>query len=135
MNGILGHVTELTALRFCAGLGLGVVAPCLFPYCSEYAPRHLRATVVTIVGSGVASGGFIGGFVASAMIPAYGWQSVLLIGGSVPLFFLLLALKWLPESIQFLVARGRDAEAGRLLTRIDPGARSVKPTTSSCPRR
>jgi AAHS family 4-hydroxybenzoate transporter-like MFS transporter len=115
-----GSVTELTALRFCAGLGLGAVAPCLFPYCSEYAPKRLRATVVTIVGSGVASGGFIGGFVASAMIPAYGWQSVLLVGGGAPLIFLLLTLKWLPESIQFRVARGRDAQAARLLARIAP---------------
>ncbi|MEV6985929.1 MFS transporter [Sphaerisporangium sp. NPDC051017] len=115
-----GSIAELAALRFCAGLGLGAVVPSLIGYCSEYAPKPMRATVVTLAGAGLAAGGFIGGFIAGYLVPTFGWHSVFLLGGIAPLVYVLVTLRWLPESVQFCVARGRNADAARLLEQIDP---------------
>ncbi|WP_283354272.1 MFS transporter [Rhodococcus sp. IEGM 1305] len=111
-------VEMLAALRFLAGLGLGAVPATLIAYGSEMAPRRMRATIVTVVGSGLAAGGFVGGFAAGFLIPTFGWRSVFVAGGLLPILAMLVALKWLPESVQYLVTRGRHSEATAFVNRI-----------------
>lgn len=110
---------QLTLLRFLAGIGLGAVPATLISYISEYAPRRLRATLVTIAGSGLAAGGFIGGFVAAFFIPRFGWESVLLVGGVLPFLPIALGLRWMPETPQMSVIRRKPETAARVLTQID----------------
>jgi AAHS family 4-hydroxybenzoate transporter-like MFS transporter len=113
-------MTSLGAYRFLAGIGLGVVPPAILTSVAEFAPRRIRATLVTVVGSGLASGGFVGGFLAGFLIPHWGWESVLVVGGALPLVFIVLALRWLPETPQFLASRADDRRAARVLSRIVP---------------
>lgn len=110
---------QLTLLRFLAGIGLGAVPATLITYISEYAPGRLRATLVTIAGSGLAAGGFIGGFVAAFLIPRFGWESVLLFGGILPFLPIALGLRWMPETPQMSVIRGNLETATGRLAEID----------------
>jgi AAHS family 4-hydroxybenzoate transporter-like MFS transporter len=55
-------------------------------------------------------GAAIGGFIAAWLIPNFGWRAVFLFGGAVPLVIGLLMLFLLPESLQFMVLRGRSVE-------------------------
>lgn len=112
------NVAVLLVLRFIAGLGLGAVPAVLLAYGSEIAPQRMRATIITVVGSGLAAGGFIGGFVASFLIPAFGWRSVFIAGGVLPLLAMIAALRWLPESPQYLVTQGRHREAAPQVAQI-----------------
>ncbi|MFF2847668.1 MFS transporter [Streptomyces sp. NPDC058001] len=112
-------VESLSVLRFFAGIGLGAVPSTLIAYVSEYTPLRLRATLVTVIGSGLAAGGFFGGFVAAFLIPRAGWQSVLIAGGVLPLLPVLLGLRWMPETPQLSVIRGRTEVAARRLAQID----------------
>ena len=53
------------------------------------------------------------------MIPNFGWRSVLLLGGVVPLVLVLLMLATLPESVRYMVARAQPVERiRRVLGRI-----------------
>ncbi len=45
------------------------------------------------------------------LIPMYGWHSLLLIGGVLPLLLTLILVVWLPESARFLVVRNRSIRA------------------------
>jgi MFS transporter, AAHS family, 4-hydroxybenzoate transporter len=111
----------LVAFRFLAGLGLGGAMPSFISLTSEYSPRTLRAVIVALLWAGFPLGGFVGGLLASWIIPAFGWQSVFWVGGVLPLFVCAALVAALPESIGYLVASGAPAQQiGSLLRRIFP---------------
>ena len=114
-------VNELLVLRFISGIGLGGIMPNATALIGEYSPRRLRVTLMMSITVGFTAGAAIGGFIAAWLIPAFGWRSVFYFGGTVPLFIAAAMYWWLPESLQFLVLRGKNrAEVGRWLKRIDP---------------
>src|SRR5690606_3142451 len=49
-----------------------------------------------------------GGAISSWLIPHHGWRSVLLTGAIAPLILTLLLMLFLPESVKYLVQRGKD---------------------------
>jgi AAHS family 4-hydroxybenzoate transporter-like MFS transporter len=116
-------VGELLALRFISGIGLGGIIPNATALVGEYSPRRKRVTLMMSITVGFTAGAAIGGFVAAWLIPAFGWQSVFYFGGAVPLVIALVMMLWLPESLQFMVLRGRNLDkVRRWLKRIDPDA-------------
>ena len=114
--------TWLIALRVLTGLGLGGAMPNAVALTSEFSPHRRRATLVMIMFAGFSIGAALGGLLAAALIPAFGWRSVFLVGGLVPLLLLPFLLRALPESIRFLaMAGGRDDEVAKLLRQISSG--------------
>ena len=102
-------VDQLLAIRFIAGIGLGAIMPNVMALVSEYTPRRLRVTMMMVVSNGFTAGAAIGGFIAAWLIPAYGWRSVFYWGGAIPLVIGTVMFFALPESLQFLVLKGKDA--------------------------
>lgn len=78
-------LNQLTLLRFLTGLGLGAAMPNAATLMSEYAPERRRALMVNLMFVGFPMGSSLGGFLSAWMIPHYGWQSVLVLGGVMPL--------------------------------------------------
>ena len=98
-------LSQLEALRFVTGVGLGAALPNALALISEYAPERKRTSIVTITFCGLALGAALGGVVASLLVPNFGWQSVFAAGGTATLL-LVPVLQWkLPESLRFLVLR------------------------------
>jgi MFS transporter, AAHS family, 4-hydroxybenzoate transporter len=116
----LAHsLDQLWLLRFLTGIGVGGLMPNSIALTAEYAPKRIRATVVAIMFLGFPLGAGGGGFIGAALIPSYGWQSLFVLGGLVPLILLPIAIFILPESIRFLVTRGdRANHAAALLNRL-----------------
>lgn len=54
-----------------------------------------------------------GGFVSAKLIPLFGWHSLLLLGGLLPLVLAVVLLFRLPESARYLVVRNRGSERVR----------------------
>jgi len=98
-------ITELLALRFIAGLGLGASIPTTLALSVEYAPSRSRATTVGILFIGYNIGAAAAGFIAARLIPQFGWPSVFYIGGIAPLVLSLILIFVLPESIGFLALK------------------------------
>jgi AAHS family 4-hydroxybenzoate transporter-like MFS transporter len=116
-------VEALTAFRVLTGLGMGGAMPNAIALTSEYMPRRRRATAVIAMICGFSLGAALGGFVAASLIPRFGWQSVFVVGGLVPVLIAAAGLVLLPESIRFLVARNaRDERARAYLARMAPSA-------------
>src|SRR5262249_10442386 len=113
----------LLVFRFLAGLGLGGAMPSFISLTSEYCPRRLRAVMVALLWAGFPLGGFVGGLLASWIIPAYGWHSVFWVGGVLPLLVCIALLFALPESVGFLVASAASPKRrASLLRQVFPAA-------------
>ena len=111
----------LIALRFMTGLGLGGAMPNATALTSEFSPHRRRATMVMAMFVGFSIGAALGGLLAAALIPAFGWRSVFLVGGLAPLPLVPVLLRALPESVRYLaLVGGRDREVAGLLQRVAP---------------
>src|ERR687885_198963 len=104
-----GTLNQLVIWRFTTGLGLGAAMPNAVTLMSEYCPDSRRATLTNAMFCGFPLGAAFGGFIAAWMIPLWGWRSVLVLGGTVPLVVALLLLL-LPESVRYMVAENYPAE-------------------------
>jgi AAHS family 4-hydroxybenzoate transporter-like MFS transporter len=114
-------VPQLLVMRLLAGMGLGTIMPNATALVAEYSPQRRRATMIMIVGAGFTAGAAFGGFVAAALIPAYGWQSVFYFGGAIPLVLAVAMTIALPESLQLMVIRGKNPlRLAAWVNRIDP---------------
>jgi AAHS family 4-hydroxybenzoate transporter-like MFS transporter len=114
-------LSQLILFRFLTGLGLGGALPNVIALASEYAPRRLLRTVVSTLSGGMAIGALVAGVASSLMIPHWGWQSVLYLGGGVPIVITLVLIKGLPESVRFLTVRGHDPRrVSQIIARISP---------------
>jgi len=97
----------LLVLRFLNGMAIGGLLPLCWALNIEYVPRRYRATVVTIVMLGYTLGSSLGAPVTIFLAPRFGWQAVFLFGGAATLLVTLLLAWGLPESVRFLISRGR----------------------------
>ena len=118
------NVPQLLWLRFIAGIGMGCIMPNATALIGEFSPKRSRVTFMMCITVGFTVGAALGGFVAAWMIPAFGWQSVFIFGGAVPLVIALAMIWGLPESLQFLAVSGRGRETlARWLRQLDPTIR------------
>jgi AAHS family 4-hydroxybenzoate transporter-like MFS transporter len=116
---LASSIEQLWMLRFLTGIGVGGLMPNSIALTAEYAPKRIRATVVSIMFLGFPLGAGAGGWIGPALIPAFGWQSLFVLGGLLPLILLPIAIFALPESIRFLVNRGdRPNTVAALLNRL-----------------
>ena len=117
-------LADLLAYRFLAGLGLGGAMPSFISLTSEYVPRRMRAAVVSLLWAGFPLGGVVGGLVGSQLIPAYGWPSIFVLGGTLPVIVAVLLTVFLPESIGYMLSSGAPAaRVSAALSRILPPGR------------
>lgn len=115
-------ITHLIMFRFLTGLGLGAAMPNVGTLVSEYAPDRSRSFLVTVVFCGFTVGAAGGGFLAAWLIPNFGWASVLVLGGVLPLIVAPILFFKLPESVRFLVTKRAPAERIRkIVDRLAPG--------------
>lgn len=104
--------------RVTAGLGLGGIIPLAAALTIEYSPAAKKNVNYGIMYSGYSLGLFAAAIVGRWLLPDYGWRPVVLIG-AVPVLFVPLMAWLLPESLDFLVSRGRSEAARRLAARLD----------------
>ncbi len=114
-------VNTLLAMRFLTGLGLGGAMPNAIAMTSEFSPHRRRATMVMIMFCGFSVGAALGGLLAAALIPQFGWRSVFVVGGVAPLLLAPVLAHQLPESVRFLVLTGRAHQrVAELLRLVSP---------------
>lgn len=117
--GFAANPTFFAVCRFIAGLGLGGIMPNVIALTTDYAPKNMRSTLVSIVLCGYSFGGMLAPALGIQFIPRLGWESVFYFAG-ILLFLIPILYKCLPESISFLLAKGKTDEMRRILQQIDP---------------
>jgi len=137
INGFATTPWEFGILRFIAGLGIGGVMPNVVSLMSEYSPKKSRSTLVALMFSGYAVGGMMSAGLGIWIVPNFGWEIMFYLA-IVPMLMLPFMLKFLPESVAFLMAQKREGEARSILQRVAPDRNIterdvliVPPTTES----
>lgn len=98
----VNDISSLIVLRLFAGIGLGGAIPNAAALASEYVPRRIRPFAITLTIVCTPVGGVIAGQLAAAIIVPYGWRTLFVLGGVVPLVVAAVLFKLLPESPRFL---------------------------------
>lgn len=117
--GLARDPVTFSIVRFLAGLGIGGVMPNVVAHMTEYAPKKIRATLVTLMFSGYAVGGIVAAILGKGLIESYGWPSVFF-AAALPVLLIPLVLRSLPESMPFLLAKGRHDQLKAIAAKLDP---------------
>jgi AAHS family 4-hydroxybenzoate transporter-like MFS transporter len=122
---LVSNVNQLAVYRFLAGIGLGGAVPLALALGTEYAPGRVKSTFATILYAGMPLGAVIAGLAAIWLIPNFGWPSLFVLGGIIPLLLTIVLIPALPESLHFLVRRGkRDTKVRKIVAKIAPAIAS-----------
>jgi AAHS family 4-hydroxybenzoate transporter-like MFS transporter len=123
VTALVNDVGTLFVVRLLTGLGLGGAMPNTIALTSEFSPHRRRATMVMVMFVGFSIGAALGGFLAAALIPQFGWRSVFVVGGAAPLVLAPILAWRLPESVRFLALTGRaNARVAELLALVSTRA-------------
>lgn len=110
--------TSFGILRFVAGLGIGGLMPNAVALITEYAPQKNRSFLSTLMFSGYGVGGILAALLGIWLLPLYGWKIMFYIG-ALPIFTIPFIIKFVPDSIGFLVAKNKRDEVKKVLNKID----------------
>lgn len=115
--------TQLIIFRFLTGMALASAIPATASLVGEFAPMRRRSSFITFSYFGLSLGQLSGGVAASLLLEDYGWRGVLFSGGVIALGIVPVLLLLMPESIEYLVNRGKQPQkAVKILQRAVPGA-------------
>ncbi len=120
--------TQLGAIRFFTGLGLGGVLPNVIALAAEISPGAKRPLLTSIPMIGMSLGSGMPAIVAAWLVPQHGWQALFVAGSVVPVLVALLIAWKLPESLLFLTYRARDRRE------IEARARELDPQLAITPQ-
>ncbi|MDX2931767.1 MFS transporter [Streptomyces ipomoeae] len=104
--------------RTLAGIGLGGLLPTAISMVSDYAPRGRAALTIGMLMTAHHAGGILSAYVALWVVEPLGWRAAFWVCVA-PLLFVPVLVTFMPESLSFLVAKGRLDEAGQLARRFD----------------
>ncbi|WP_334121984.1 MFS transporter [Glutamicibacter sp.] len=104
--------------RLLGGLGMGGIIPVAAALTIEYSAPRKRSLNYGIMYSGYSLGIVAAALVAMALLPLVGWRWVIAVG-SAPILILPIVAWILPESLEYLVSKGRISEAKSLAAKLN----------------
>jgi AAHS family benzoate transporter-like MFS transporter len=120
-------VEAFGAARFAAGLGLGGLLPTAIAMVMEFAPPKRKAISVGVLMTAHQAGGALAGALALSLVESVGWRAVFWLGALPLVIAVPVIWAMLPESITFLLARGRADEATALAAKHDVPLDAFRP--------
>lgn len=138
VQGYTDSHTIFVLARFAGGMAVGAASVLSPLYISEVAPANVRGRLTTVQQVMIITG-LTAAFLVNYFLAQSAGDSLAQIGGreawrwmylaqAVPAAVFLVALLFIPESPRYLVSRGQDAEASRVLTNLfgaDEAARKI----------
>ena len=107
LSAFVGSLLQMASLRFLTGLGLGGGIPLAIALASDFAPPMGQGRLVILMRVGVPIGFTVGGLLASQLVRVFGWSTIFVVGGVLPLAMVLVLALWLPESTALSAATRR----------------------------
>ncbi len=116
------HLTEFIAMRFTAGIGVGMASMLSPMYIAEISPAHIRGRNVAInqltIVLGILITNLVNYLFAGKGPDAWRWMFGL---GVIPSLLFLIGALFLPESPRWLILQGRVEIATKILSKIGSG--------------
>ncbi|MBV9561340.1 MAG: MFS transporter [Bradyrhizobium sp.] len=112
-----GAWIQFSLLRFVVGFGSMAATTSQNPLIVEITPTRYRTFISSMMVVPVALGTMFAAMVSAALLPVIGWRGVAATG-ALPIVTSLLIAWIVPESVRWLLSRGRNAEARREAARL-----------------
>lgn len=116
--GLSWSYESLLVFRFLVGFGVGGQLPVAVTLMSEYSPARYRGRMIVLLESAWAVGWLAASVIAYVIIPRYGWQVAFFLG-SLPALMVFYLWRLVPESVLYLIDKGRFAEAHEQVAKIE----------------
>ncbi len=113
---------QLACARVGTGLGIGGMLASINTITAEFSSRKRQGLAIAMVQSGYPVGATVGGTITAFLIVAYDWRAVFLFGGACTAVMIPIVLRYLPESLDYLIERkppGALERVNQLLARMD----------------
>jgi len=134
-TGLVGaswNVLSLSIFRFLSNFGLGGEVPVALTLTSEYSPSRIRGRMTGTMMAAFPVGLALAALISLWLIPTYGWRAIF-IAGVVPAVLLFFVRVAMPESVRYLLSRGRVEEAERTVAKIEQEAAKEGPLAPVAP--
>lgn len=119
--GLSWNYESLLFFRFLVGFGLGGQLPVAVTLMTEYSPSHKRGLFIVLLESFWALGWLAAAVIAYVLIPRYGWPIAFFIG-AIPAVYVFIVWRHVPESVRYLVQKGRLNEAHEIVSSMEKQA-------------
>ncbi|SDF32625.1 MFS transporter [Sporolituus thermophilus] len=119
--GLAWDFTSLLVFRFLVGFGLGGELPVAATLMTEYSPPAARGKFIVLLESFWGLGWLAAALIAYLFIPFYGWQAAFFIGALPALYVFVIRLA-VPESVRYLLDKGRLDEAHAIVSGLEAAA-------------
>ena len=122
------NVASLVIFRFLSNFGLGGEVPVTATLASEFSPGRIRGSMAGNIMAAFPVGLAVAAGLSLAIIPTLGWRALFAIG-VIPAVLLFVARRYVPESVRYLLSKGRVTEAEQTVTDIEQSALGRSLTT------
>jgi MFS transporter, putative metabolite:H+ symporter len=119
----------LLAARVFQGVGLGAEIAIVLPYIAEFVPTSKRGPLVTLATATWLIGLPVAAAVAIAVVPALSWRGMFVLS-AIPLIIGVVVALTLPESVRYLLRRGRREEAAGIVNVLTRTSEPVQASDS-----
>jgi putative MFS transporter len=115
------NMASLTVFRFLSNFGLGGEVPVTLTLSSEFSPGRIRGSMTGNIMAAFPVGLVIAAALSLFIIPRWGWRALFIVG-VVPAILLFFVRRYMPESVRYLLSKGRVDEAERTVADIEKQA-------------
>src|SRR3954468_18538701 len=112
------NVASLGVFRFLSNFGLGGEVPVTLTLSSEFSPGRIRGRMTGSMMAAFPVGLVVAAAISLAIVPNYGWRALFIVG-IVPAVLLFFVRRYMPESVRYLLSKGRIAEAEQTVAEIE----------------
>lgn len=135
------NIMSLATFRFLSNFGLGGEVPVAATLTAEFMPSRIRGRATGSMMTAFPVGLLVAAGLSLLILPHLGWRALFAVG-VLPALLLFFVARFMPESVRYLLSRGRIDQARRAVEHIEaaagvksaaPVARDIKPEVGTAP--
>lgn len=111
-------VVSLASFRFLSNFGLGGEVPVAATLTAEFMPSRIRGRATGSMMTAFPIGLAVAAGLSLLIIPHFGWRGLFAVG-VLPAFLLFFVARFMPESVRYLLSRGKIEAATRTVEQIE----------------
>ena len=115
------NIASLAVFRFLSNFGLGGEVPVTATLGAEFSPSRIRGAMAGNLLTAFPVGLIVAAVLSLSILPTLGWRALFAVG-IVPAILLFFVRRYMPESVRFLLSKGRVREAEQTVAHIETEA-------------
>src|SRR5262245_11313506 len=115
------NIASLAVFRFLSNFGLGGEVPVTSTLSSEFSTGRIRGAMTGNIMAALPVGLIVAAVLSLLIIPTLGWRALFVVG-IVPAVLLFFVRRYMPESVRYLLSKGRVADAEKSVAEIEQQA-------------